>query len=156
MTHTGTVEEVGPSRYALLAEQLQLTTTEASWFGKKEESLYEATGDAPKARTPATGLPLDDESRKALPLWTFLFEYFPDAFVEVCRVSVVGNQKHNPGTTTPRWAREKSTDQLNTAMRHLFDYGRGTKMDTDGVHHLAKAIWRLSAQLQLELEKARP
>jgi hypothetical protein len=81
-------------------------------------------------------------------------EYFPDAFVEVCKVAVVGNNQHTPGQPL-HWAREKSTDQMNTAFRHLFDYGRGTKMDVDGVLHLAKAIWRLSAQLQLDVEAAR-
>jgi hypothetical protein len=101
-----------------------------------------------------TGLPVDNEARKALPLWSFLMEYFPDAFVEVCKVAVVGNNQHNPGQPL-RWAREKSTDQMNTAFRHLFDYGRGTKMDVDGVLHLAKAIWRLSAQLQLDVEASR-
>lgn len=101
-----------------------------------------------------SGLPTDDKSRKALPLWSFLIEYFPDAFVEVCKVAVVGNNQHNPGQPL-HWAREKSTDQMNTAFRHLFDYGRGTKTDVDGVLHLAKAIWRLSAQLQLDVETAR-
>ncbi len=132
--------------------------------------MYEATGDArkfeesfdiptvdfimqPRVLTapPPTGLPQDDQSRKALPLWSFMFEYFPDAWLEVVRVAVKGNQQHNPGEPL-HWAREKSTDQMNTAFRHLFDYGKGIKMDTDGVHHLAKAIWRLMAQLQLEVE----
>lgn len=99
------------------------------------------------------GLPADNDGRKALPLWNFMFGYFPDAWLEVVKVAVVGNNQHNPGQPL-HWAREKSTDQLNTAFRHLFDYGKGVKMDVDGVHHLAKAIWRLSAQLQLELEAA--
>ena len=99
-------------------------------------------------------LPTDDKSRKALPLWDFLMKYFPDAFVEVCRMAVVCNEQHNPGEPL-HWAREKSKDQLNTAFRHMFDYGRGVKIDTDGTHHLAKAIWRLSAQLQLDIEAAR-
>lgn len=100
------------------------------------------------------GLPIDNKARKALPLWDFLMQYFPDAFVEVCKVAVVGNNQHNPGEPL-HWAREKSTDQMNTAFRHLFDYGRGTKLDVDGVLHLAKAIWRLSAQLQLDVEASR-
>lgn len=99
-----------------------------------------------------SNLPTVDKERKSdWPLWTFLFEYFPKAWLEVVRVAVVGNKQHNPGERL-RWAREKSTDQLNTAFRHLFDYGLGVKKDTDGVYHLAKAIWRLSAQLQLDIE----
>ncbi len=99
------------------------------------------------------GLPTTDAERKALPIYSFMFGYFPDAYLEVVRVAVKGNEQHNPGQPL-HWAREKSTDQMNTAFRHLFDYGKGVKRDTDGVHHLAKAIWRLSAQLQLELEAA--
>lgn len=98
-------------------------------------------------------LPIDNDARKALPVWDFLMEYFPDAILELVRVSVDGNKQHNPGERL-HWAREKSTDQLNTAMRHQFDYGTGTPYDTDGRHHLAKAAWRLLAQVQLDLEKA--
>jgi hypothetical protein len=97
-------------------------------------------------------LPTNDAERKALPLWTFLTEYFPDAFVAVANVAIAGNQQHNPGQPL-HWAREKSTDQMNTAFRHMFDYGLKTVKDTDGQYHLAKAIWRLSAELQLLIEK---
>jgi hypothetical protein len=100
------------------------------------------------------GLPTDDKARKDLPLYSFMFGYFPDAWLEVVKVAVAGNKQHNPGEPL-HWARGKSTDQMNTAFRHLFDYGRGVKVDTDGVYHLAKAIWRLSAQLQLDVEAAR-
>lgn len=99
-------------------------------------------------------LPTDYDERKALPLYTFLTEYFFLAFLEVVRVAVAGDKQHlnNPGTSPIRWAREKSTDQMNTAMRHICDYGTGQKYDVDGRAHLAKAIWRLSAQLQLDEE----
>lgn len=102
----------------------------------------------------SVGLPTDDKARKRLKLWTFLLEYFPDSFVAVANVAIVGNEQHNPGEPL-HWAREKSTDQMNTAFRHQFDYGRGVKKDTDGQWHLAKAIWRLSAQLQLDIEEDR-
>jgi pyrroloquinoline quinone (PQQ) biosynthesis protein C len=42
---------------------------------------------------------------------------------------------------------------MNTAFRHMLDYGLGTTKDTDGCYHLAKAIWRLSAELQLLVEQ---
>jgi hypothetical protein len=96
-------------------------------------------------------LPTDDANRKALPLYDFMFSYFPDAWLAVVNVAVAGNVQHNPGETL-HWARHKSKDQMNTAFRHIFDYGTGTKVDTDGQHHLAKAIWRLMAQLQLDIE----
>ena len=98
-------------------------------------------------------LPTTDAERKGnWPLWDFMFNYFPKAWLAVVQVAVQGNKQHNPGETGIRWAREKSTDQLNTAFRHLFDYGTGTKIDTDGQYHLAKAIWRLMAQLQVDIE----
>lgn len=100
------------------------------------------------------GLPTEDAARKELKLWDFQFGYFPDAWLAVVRVAVAGNKQHNPGEPL-HWAREKSTDQLNTAFRHQWDYGRGIKKDTDGQYHLAKAIWRLSAQLQLDIEAER-
>ena len=105
-------------------------------------------------------LPTPDAERKALPVFTFLTKYFPLAFLEVVRVAVYGDKQHGNTGAEIRWAREKSTDQLNTALRHLMDYGMGQKWDIDGRAHLAKAIWRLSAQLQLdeeiEIEKAKP
>jgi Domain of unknown function (DUF5664) len=96
-------------------------------------------------------LPTDDKARKELPYWTFLTGYFLDAWMAVANVAFVGNKQHNPGQPL-HWAREKSTDQMNTAFRHQLDYAKGIKKDTDGQWHLAKAIWRLSAQLQLDIE----
>lgn len=114
--------------------------------------LHDAQVRMGSTPTPYLGLTTDAAERKRLPLWTFLVEYFPDAFLAVLDVSVKGNDQHNPGQKL-HWARAKSTDQMNTAFRHMWDYGRGVKKDTDGAWHLAKAIWRLSAQLQLEIEQ---
>jgi hypothetical protein len=96
-------------------------------------------------------LPTDDKARKRLQCWTYLTEYFPDAFLAEVEVAVAGNEQHNPGEKL-HWAREKSIDQMNTAFRHQLDYACGVKKDTDGQWHLAKAIWRLKAQLQLDIE----
>lgn len=106
-------------------------------------------------------LPKDYNARKALPLFTFLTEYFPDAMVELVKVSVAGNVQHNPGEKL-HWARGKSMDQLNTAMRHIFDHGMGNIYDKEPPEvltaiggrtmHLAKAAWRLLAEIQLLCE----
>ncbi len=96
-------------------------------------------------------LPTDYKARKEIPLYTFLTQYFPDALVELVKVSVSGNNQHNPGEPL-HWARGKSTDQLNTAMRHLFDHGAGIRFDEDGMRHLAKAAWRILAEIQLNVE----
>lgn len=101
-----------------------------------------------------TILPTGYEERKELKMYDFMFHYFPLAWLEIVKVAVAGNNQHNPGETL-HWAREKSKDQMNTAFRHIFDYGTGTKYDTDGRTHLGKAAWRLMAQLQLDLEAER-
>jgi hypothetical protein len=93
-----------------------------------------------------------ESERKDANLWDFMFKYFPQAWFEVAHVAVIGNQQWNPGEKM-HWERDKSVDQLNSAFRHIWDYGTGEEMDTDGCYHLAKAIWRLMAQLQLDIEK---
>ena len=92
------------------------------------------------------------KKRKGTPLYSGVIKYFPDALMEVAKVSQVGNDQHNPNEPL-HWAREKSTDQLDCAARHLTDHARGDVFDDDGMRHLAKAAWRILAQLQLDLEK---
>lgn len=99
-------------------------------------------------------LPDDYHERKTWQMFTYLTEYFPDSFEEEVRVAIVGNQQHNPGEPL-HWARDKSTDQLNTAFRHQWDHKTKGPKDKDGCYHLAKAIWRLKAELQLVIEKER-
>lgn len=107
-------------------------------------------------------LPKEYKARKSLPMYTFLTQYFPDAIIELVKVSVAGNVQHNPGQPM-HWARGKSTDQMETAIRHIFDHGMGSTYDdeppevlaaigTDGTMHLAKAAWRLLAEIQLICE----
>lgn len=95
-------------------------------------------------------LPSDPKERKKIPLWSGLMQYFPDALIAVAKVSYAGNEQHNPGQPL-RWAREKSSDQEDTLLRHLME--RGT-VDSDGMRHSAKVAWRALAMLQLELEES--
>jgi hypothetical protein len=113
----------------------------------------------------------DYEGRKAIPIFEGVVMYFPKALAAVAEVSHAGNQQHNPGEPL-HWARGKSMDQYNTALRHMMDHrmggGRldpqqegqeinnGWRMETrdkDGVRHLAKAAWRILAALQLTIEE---
>lgn len=101
------------------------------------------------------GLPVDPKARKALPITTGVLDYFPRALAEVARVSVAGNEQHNPGQPL-HWAREKSTDHADCITRHLIDRG---KFDSDGQRHSAKVAWRALALLDEELraeEEAKP
>lgn len=96
-------------------------------------------------------LPVDSAVRKAIPITTGVFDYFPAALAEVAKVSKAGNDKHNPGQPI-HWSRGKSTDQADAIGRHLLDRG-GIDPDT-GMRHSAELAWRALALLQLELEEA--
>jgi hypothetical protein len=95
-----------------------------------------------------TALPTDSDERKGLPIATGCIDYFPDAFVDIARLSKIGNDKHNPGQPL-HWNRPLSKDHADALMRHFI--GRGM-VDTDGVRHSTKVAWRALAILQLELE----
>lgn len=88
--------------------------------------------------------------RKGEPVHSGVLMYFPDALAAVARVSKAGNDKHNPGETL-HWARGKSTDQMDCAVRHVLT---PEVIDPEtGEPELAAAAWRLLAQLQLLEEK---
>lgn len=97
-------------------------------------------------------LPTEAKARKDLPVYTYLTEYFLDALLAEVAVAVAGNEQHNPGEPL-HWARGKSPDQMDCALRHMLDHKKNP-IDTDGQYHLAKAIWRLKAELQLVIEHA--
>jgi hypothetical protein len=96
--------------------------------------------------------PIDAKARKALPITTGVLDYFPDALLEVAKVSKAGNEQHHPGEPL-NWDKTKSTDEADALLRHLIDRG---KIDSDGMRHSAKVAWRSLALLQRELEAADP
>jgi len=90
-----------------------------------------------------------DIDRKKYPVYTGVLKYFPDALMEVSRVSLIGNEQHHAGKPL-HWDKTKSTDHLDALTRHLLD---ADKKDDDGMLHLAKVAWRALAALQDRLEK---
>lgn len=100
------------------------------------------------APTRATTLPTEAADRKKYPVASGVMDYFPDAIVAVSNISYRGNEQHNPGQPL-HWARGKSSDESDTMLRHFLQ--RGT-LDTDGVRHSAKMVWRALAILQKEIE----
>lgn len=94
-------------------------------------------------------LTTNPKERKQAPVTTGVIDYFPNAMMELARLSKAGNDQHNPGEPL-HWAREKSTDHADCIVRHLME--RGTT-DTDGMLHSAKCAWRAMALLQIELEE---
>ena len=66
-------------------------------------------------------LPEDAQARKQIPVYTAFVKYFPDAMIEVAKLSVKGNNQHN----TPDkiwWDKSKSSDELDSLMRHMQIY----------------------------------
>ena len=88
-------------------------------------------------------------SRKQMPVFSGVLNYFPDAIRELSKVSYVGNQQHNPEKPL-HWDRSKSGDELDALARHLLEAGT---IDTDGIRHSAKVAWRALANLQREIEE---
>lgn len=124
------------------------------WFVRPEEiTLHRRAtgrGDEQAAHHPTPLLPSDAADRKKIPIGTGVLDYFPAAMVEIAKVSQAGNDQHNPGQPL-HWARQKSTDQADTIIRHFLERGG---RDSDGHRHSAKLAWRALALLQIELEEA--
>ena len=93
---------------------------------------------------------MTDKERKETPIYSGVLMYFPDAIMEVARVSFAGQKQHNPDKPL-FWDRTKSKNELESLTRHLMQVGT---FDTDGVRHSAKVAWRALANLQKEIEKA--
>lgn len=111
---------------------------------------FEATFPTPATHTPTTGE--KHAERKACPLARGALYYFPDALMELARLSAVGNEQHNKGQPM-HWAFSKSSDHGDCILRHQADYD---EEDDDGVLHAVKVLWRAAAQLQTLLEKRDP
>ena len=87
-------------------------------------------------------------NRKDYPVWTGVINYFPDALMEVSRVSKIGNDQHHKGKPL-HWDKSKSMDHLDALTRHLI---QAKEDDIDGVSHLAKVAWRALAALQTKID----
>jgi hypothetical protein len=88
-------------------------------------------------------------SRKDYPVWTGVLDYFPDALMEVSKISRIGNEQHHKNKPL-HWDKTKSTDHLDALTRHLL---KAKEIDEDGCLHLAKVAWRGLAALQDYLDK---
>lgn len=86
-----------------------------------------------------------------MPIYSGVLKYFPDALLEISKVSKAGSDQHNPGEPL-HWDKSKSIGNGDELVRHLLDAG---KFDTDGIRHTAKCAWRALELLQRELENGR-
>lgn len=91
-------------------------------------------------------LPTDPAERKAIPLCTGCYDYFPNALAKIAICSRIGNDQHNPEEPL-HWARGKSADHADCCARHLQDRG---KIGKDGQSHTVHFAWRALALLEEE------
>src|SRR2546426_383753 len=82
----------------------------------------------PSASFVSSLLPTKAKARKEIPIATGVLDYFPAALAAVAEVSWEGNNQHNPGEPL-HWARGKSADHADCAVRHLMQRG---EFDSDG------------------------
>ncbi len=94
-------------------------------------------------------LPSDDALRKQIRAFQGFVSYFPDATALVAYLSKVANEQHNPGEPM-HWAKEKSTEELDSLMNHLIDIAANGPLsqDSDGILDAVKVAWRGMANLQ--------
>lgn len=95
-------------------------------------------------------LPTDSALRKDTPIFSGMLKYFPRAAAYVARISVLGNDKHNPGEPL-HWAEGKSMDHPDCITRHLIE--GGTFDPDDGALHDGKLAWRAFANLETVLKQ---
>jgi len=107
------------------------------------------TGSGGSTSTTVSVLSDDSKERKETPLYSGLLQYFPRALAAVARVSVKGNERHNPGMPL-HWSREKSADHEDCVIRHMVT---PYNVDTDGELHIVHAAWRALAACEIALEK---
>lgn len=124
------------------------------WLGYNHTGSCDYSPLPPPASVPATVKSqlrgYTSAERKAMPLYSGVLMYFPDALMAVARLSKAGNAKHNPGGPL-HWARSKSTDHMDCVARHAIT---PSEVDPEtGEVELVAAAWRLLAALQLREEK---
>lgn len=111
---------------------------------------------ATRADPPRLALPEDHAARKAIPIVSGCWDYFPAALAAVAELSRVGNEQHNPGEPMHH-ARGKSSDHADCIGRHLMDRGGWYEVTIAGkvhrVRHSVAVAWRALALAQEELER---
>lgn len=95
---------------------------------------------------------MTDKERKKIKVYGGVIKYFPKALREVAKVSYHATEQHHPDKEM-HWDRNKSNEHMESLCRHLLDYAEGDEFDDDGQRHLAKLVWRVLAQLQIDLER---
>ena len=109
----------------------------------KEKVKENYTGVSNHHRIEREGFELKEdvvEDRKAIPVFSGVLAYFPDALKEVAKASYAATKQHHPDKDM-FWDRTKSTDNEDALVRHLIDHLKNPKV-----------TWRALAALQIYLE----
>ena len=96
-------------------------------------------------------LPTDATERKAIPIFSGVIAYFPDALAEVAKLSKEGNDQHNPGKPL-HWDRSKSGDELDALTRHLVGMSQSASI-AEEITEARAVAWRALAHLQKAIER---
>lgn len=96
-------------------------------------------------------LPSDAVERKKIPVYSGFLVYFPHAVAEVARLSLRGNEQHNPGSPM-RWDRSKSGDEVDSLARHLLGMACSENIE-DAIEEATAVAWRAMANLEKLCEK---
>ena len=86
-------------------------------------------------------LPSDAQERKDIPIYRGFIKYFPDAIVEVTKLSVKGSKQHHGDKVW--WDKSKSSDELDALMRHMLE------------GDWSAVAWRAMANLQRECDESK-
>ena len=86
--------------------------------------------------------PNNDKERKQIRIYDGFIKYFPDAIIEVTKISCKGNEQHHAGTPL-HWDKSKSKEELNSMMRHLLE-----AIESDSLEDWSAVAWRAMANLQ--------
>jgi len=84
-------------------------------------------------------IPIENEERKKINIYSGVVKYFPRALVAIALLSAKGSKQLHPHEPM-HWDRDKSPDELDSLMRHIIDE------DWDAV------AWRALANLEKKLE----
>jgi hypothetical protein len=94
-------------------------------------------------------LPTDSKQRKATPIYSGVIKHFPLALAAMAQGMLACQKQHGIDSNDIEWVRDKSTDHLDSAARHLCEAGT---LDKDGVSHSTKLAIRALMNLQIEEE----
>lgn len=94
-------------------------------------------------------------SQDKLPIYTVVFEQFPNAIKEVVKCSLAGHKKYPNDIDWRNFERvpDAQNQYLNAALRHMFETGINQDMiEYENILHEAQVIWNLMARLEIKLK----